>query len=212
MINWGNSSQCATQCFGVENGGKVESVLCISTSRWVKQKCTMLIQSTIPWCNSSTDQRGVEIFRSTLCLPSIMSYWSSLSEQLFRHVLSLRYSSGMGCISCLYTLTQTLDIKEDREDIRFNVIQTNSKSFFFSVMSGAASTRSLQKYVNIFFSKCQIFNPAPPISDMTVEVWCQVYKINGSILCLTDFYIFWVKFCQRKVLIQWSCKRQTMRQ
>lgn len=156
MINWGNSSQSATQCFGAENGGKVESLLCISTmSRWVKQKCTMLIQSTIRWCNGSADQGGDEIFRTTPCLPHIMFYWSFLSGLLFQHVLSLRYSSGMGCISCLYTLTQTLDIKEHREDIRFSIIQTNSESFYFPLMSVAASARSLQKYVNIFFSEGQ---------------------------------------------------------
>lgn len=159
---------------------------------WVKLKCILLIYYTIPSCNNSTDQGDVEIFRTTLCLPSIISCWSFLSGQLLQHVLSLRYSSGMGCISCLDTLTQTLDIKEHREDIRFNVIQTNSESFYFSLMSVAASTRSPQKYVNIFFSKGQIFNLSPPIFDMTVEVWCQVYtvKINESILCLTAFAFF----------------------
>ena len=51
--------------------------------------------------------------------------------------------------------------------------------------------RSPQKYVNIFFSQSQIFHLSPPIFDMTVEARCQVHrgKINGSILCLTGFYI-----------------------
>lgn len=119
-----------------------------------------------------------------------MLYWSFLCGQLLQHVLSFRYSSGMGCISCLYTLIQTLHIKEHREHIRFSVIQTNTVSFYFFLMSVAASAGSRQKYVNIFFSKGQIFNLSPPIFDMTVEVWCQVYtvKINESILCLTGFY------------------------
>lgn len=59
-------------------------------------------------------------------------------------------------------------------------------------MNVATSARSPQKYVNIFFSKSQIFHLSPPIFDMAVEVWCQVHrvKINESILCLTGFCIF----------------------
>ncbi|CAK6976016.1 unnamed protein product [Scomber scombrus] len=82
----------------------------------------------------------------------------------------IRYSSGMGCISFLYTLTQTLDIKENSVDIKFSVIQTNCESFCFSPRSVAASARSLQKYVNILLSKGQIFNVSPLIFDMTVEL------------------------------------------
>lgn len=56
-------------------------------------------------------------------------------------------------------------------------------------MSMAARARSPQKYVNIFFSRCQTFNLSPPIFDITVEVRCEVYtvKINESTLCLTGF-------------------------
>lgn len=102
----------------------------------------------------------------------------------------------MGCISCLYTLTQTLDIKENSEDIKFSIIQTNCESFCFSLRSVAASARSLQKYVNIFLSKGQIFNISPLIFDMTVGVWCQVctVKVNESIRCLTCFCIFGSNF------------------
>lgn len=58
-------------------------------------------------------------------------------------------------------------------------------------MNVATSAWSPQKYVNIFFSKSQIFHPSPPIFDMAVEVRCKVHrvKINESILCLTGFYI-----------------------
>lgn len=97
----------------------------------------------------------------------------------------------MGCISCFCKLTQTVDIKESSEDIRFSVIQTNCESFYFSLTSVAASARSLQKYVNILFSKGQIFNLSPPAFYMTVEVWCQVcaVKINESMLCLTSLLL-----------------------
>lgn len=137
--------------------------------------------SAIAWCNQGDD----EISRTTLRLTSII-YWSG---QPLQHVLSLRYSSGLGHISCFHTLTQTLDITECREGMRLNVIQTNTESFYFSLMSVAASARSPQKYVNIFFSRCQTFSLSPPIFDMTVGVRCEVYtvKINESMLCLTGF-------------------------
>ncbi len=64
-----------------------------------------------------------------------------LSGLHLQHVLSLRYFSGMGCISSLDMLTQTLDIKDDRMDIRFNVIQTKPLSFYFALMSVAARNK-----------------------------------------------------------------------
>lgn len=140
--------------------------------------------SAIAWCNQGDD----EISRTTLRLTSII-YWSG---QPLQHVLSLRYSSGLGHISCFHTLTQTLDITECREGMRLNVIQTNTESFYFSLMSVAASARSPQKYVNIFFSRCQTFSLSPPIFsyDSWGTVWSLHSKDKWKHALFDRFYIF----------------------
>lgn len=62
----------------------------------------------------------------------------------------------MGCISRLHTPIQTMDIKEDRGDVRFSVTQTNTfyNTALINKVSGAGSP---QKYVNIFFRKVKYF-------------------------------------------------------
>lgn len=122
---------------------------------------------------------------------SVCLFYPSVDDSSVDSLSNMCCPSGTVQVwAALAVSTQTVDIKELRGDIRFNVIQTNTQTFYFPVMSVAAAAPSLQKYVNIFFSKGQIFNLSPPTFDMTVEVWCQVYtvKINESMLCLTGFY------------------------
>lgn len=110
----------------------------------------------------------------------------------------------MGCISCLYTLTQTLHIKGQRENIRFNVIQTNTESFYFP---RGAWQPAQDHYRNmLIFSLAKVKYWIYPHPFVWYDSWGMVSSLHSQDkwkhTMLDGLLLCWVKFWLRTVSIQ----------